>query len=284
MTATDPTQNPLRIAMGDLTFRDTPFPDRVTMLAELGYWGVGFRTGPSAWGLPFLKAGSPEMREVKLRLADTGLKVVDAESIRLSDGQRSAGYDVYLEGAADVGAGHIIVVCDIDDEHRAAEHLARVADDAGQMGLGIVLEYMAYVGINCLAKADRVISLAGRSDVGHLVDMLHLCRAGDDAEGLRRIAPARLRHFQICDAAFVEPGDTESLRLEARFGRRIPGEGALPLFDLVAAMPADAVASVEIPYLHSYPDASDREIAARALEATRKLLVERPGTRGIVHG
>jgi hypothetical protein len=43
------------------------------------------------------------------------------------------------------------------------------------------------------------------------------------------------------------PGDTPALTREARTGRLLPGEGVLPLADLVAALPDGLPLAVEAP-------------------------------------
>ena len=54
---------------------------------------------------------------------------------------------------------------------------------------------------------------------------------------------------QICDAGpdMPGPGDTPALIREARTGRLLPGEGVLPLAELVAALPATLPLAVEAP-------------------------------------
>ena len=55
------------------------------------------------------------------------------------------------------------------------------------------------------------------------------------------------RYAQICDAAAVIPSESGDLIREARTGRLLPGEGALPLRELVAALPAAIPLSIEAP-------------------------------------
>jgi hypothetical protein len=97
-----------------------------------------------------------------------------------------------------------------------------------------------------------------------------ICAAG--AERDLRIAPADvaalprrlLPYVQLCDGPFdpVQPPEDVALT-EARTGRLLPGDGALPLRDLVAALPRDADLAVEAPVaaLAGRPPA---EIARRA--------------------
>ena len=61
--------------------------------------------------------------------------------------------------------------------------------------------------------------------------------------------------------------------IEATFGRRVPGEGDLPLRDFLAALPRDLVVSLEVPMLAK----RDAGIGAKerlepAVKATREML------------
>ena len=79
-----------------------------------------------------------------------------------------------------------------------------------------------------------------------------------------------LPYAQVADAPRASPPAAE-LRAEARTRRLLPGEGDLPLRELIAALPPDAPLSVEAPTarLAALPFA-DR--ARAALAATKALL------------
>jgi sugar phosphate isomerase/epimerase len=52
--------------------------------------------------------------------------------------------------------------------------------------------------------------------------------------------------LQLCDAPAIGPAP-DQLRDESVNRRRYPGDGDLPLDDLLAAVPADIVVEIEIP-------------------------------------
>jgi sugar phosphate isomerase/epimerase len=59
-----------------------------------------------------------------------------------------------------------------------------------------------------------------------------------------------LFHYaQVCDAGpdMPAPTDTPALIREARTGRLLPGEGVLPVADIVKALPADLPLAIEAP-------------------------------------
>jgi hypothetical protein len=63
------------------------------------------------------------------------------------------------------------------------------------------------------------------------------------------VDPALLPYAQICDAGAEMPAPTDAPALirEARTGRLLPGEGVLPLRELVAVLPAGIPLAIEAP-------------------------------------
>ena len=79
------------------------------------------------------------------------------------------------------------------------------------------------------------------------------------------------RYAQICDAVAVIPSESGDLIREARTGRLLPGEGALPLRALVAALPAAIPLAIEAP-VRATAGLPALERARRAYHAMRALL------------
>ena len=88
--------------------------------------------------------------------------------------------------------------------------------------------------------------------------------------------PPYFRYAQICDASadMPGPGDTPALIREARTGRLLPGEGALPLAELVAALPDTLPLAVEAP-CQATAGLSAVERAKRAYQSLSALLQTR---------
>jgi sugar phosphate isomerase/epimerase len=104
-----------------------------------------------------------------------------------------------------------------------------------------------------------------------LIDALHLQRAGGTPAEVAALPGRLLPYAQLCDGPFhpIRPPEDVALT-EARTGRLLPGDGALPLPDLVAALPPDTDLAVEAPVaaLAGRPPA---EIARRAYASLRPL-------------
>jgi sugar phosphate isomerase/epimerase len=94
-----------------------------------------------------------------------------------------------------------------------------------------------------------MVARSRRPNASVLVDALHFSRSGGLPAHIGQVDPALFRYAQLCDAAAEMPGptDTPALIREARTGRLLPGEGALPLRELVAALPAGIPLAIEAP-------------------------------------
>ena len=103
-----------------------------------------------------------------------------------------------------------------------------------------------------------------------LIDALHFSRSGGWPSHIAGIDASLLKYAQICDAVAAIPSEAGDLIREARTGRLLPGEGALPLRDLVA-LPAAIPLSIEAP-VRATAGLSALERAQRAYRAMQALL------------
>jgi sugar phosphate isomerase/epimerase len=113
----------------------------------------------------------------------------------------------------------------------------------------VCLEFAIYTGVRTLAHAANVVARSQRPNASVLVDALHFSRSGGLPAHVAQADPSLFRYAQICDAAadMPGPGDTPALIREARTGRLLPGEGVLPLAELVAALPDSLPLAIEAP-------------------------------------
>ncbi|SFU91125.1 Sugar phosphate isomerase/epimerase [Methylobacterium sp. 174MFSha1.1] len=245
--------------------------DLVRLGARTGCAAVGLRLYPAFPGAPFyaLPAGSDVFREMRRALADEGMRVHDIEFVTLSEDFVPASLAGMLESAAGLGARRLSVCGDDPDRPRLVARFAELCDLAAGFGLGVDLECMAWRQVASLPDAVRVVEAAGRPNGGVLVDALHLARTGGSPEDVRAVPPGLIRHAQLCDAPAEAPRSTDAIIQEARAGRLPPGDGALPLRALVAALPATASLSIEVPITGA--TAPEDHVRAN-LAAARRLL------------
>ena len=191
---------------------------------------------------------TPMLRETRLRLADTGTCVLDVEVLRLRPDSRMDDALRILDAGARLQARGVLVICNDPEEDRLVERFAGVCEAAGERGLQACLEFMIFSSVKTIADAERVLNRAGHPAGAILVDALHLQRSGGTPADVSAIAPERLPYVQLCDGPFqpILPDSAVALT-EARTGRLFPGEGELPLAELLGALPAGASLAVEAP-------------------------------------
>ncbi|HEY3263227.1 MAG TPA: TIM barrel protein [Pseudonocardiaceae bacterium] len=273
------------VGLGHLTLLDVAPPDLVVLAGRAGFEAVGLRAAvasPTEEPWP-MAVGSPMLRETLRRMDDTGVRVADVEIIRLSPETRAADLRGLFETGAELGARFVNVI-DFDPDHRrAADTIAAIAEEAAPFGLRPCIEPMVYSGLKSLADAVTVID---GSAAGIIVDPLHLQRCGDTPADLRRLDPRLLGYFQLCDGMLTEPSglprhhrlprgqpaDVDDAQLEARVARMLPGEGELPLREIIAAVPPDLTVAIEAPNLQLSARLGIPAFLRRARDAAARLL------------
>jgi sugar phosphate isomerase/epimerase len=240
------------ISLAHLTVLDTTPPELVTVAAAAGFRTIGIRltATPSVGAPPYdcLREG-PMLRETLARLADTGVSVLDTEFLRFEPEQPIGIPEGFLEVSARLGATYVLVMSAEPEEARTLERFGELCDRAATYGLRVGLEFAIYTGVRTLAHAAEMVARSKRSNASVLIDALHFSRSGGLPTHVEQVDPALLRYVQICDAGpdIPAPTDTPALIREARTGRLLPGEGVLPLKDLVAALPAGVPLAIEAP-------------------------------------
>lgn len=228
---------------------DVPPLEFVRLSGEIGYAAVGLRLHPAFQSAPFytLRPGSAEMRSVKVALQQAGIAVYDIEFVVIDETFSASELLPVLESAGELGARRLSVCGDDPDKSRFAANLTALAELAAEFGMAVDLEIMPWRRIGTLAAAADAVEATRRTNIGVLIDALHLSRSGAVPADLRSVSKELVRSVQLCDAVAERPSDNAALVAEARGGRLLPGQGALPLQDLLRAVPSDATLSVEVP-------------------------------------
>ena len=241
-----------KIALAHLSILDAPPPVFADAAATAGFDAVTLRFLPatSRDRSYDLNVGSPLFEATRERLEATGLEVIDVEAVRLRPESDIGSLAPVLEASALLGAGHVVVVSSDPDESRTTERFAALCEAASLHGIRPMLEFMVFTPVATIAHALRIVANAGHPAGGVLVDPLHLARSGGTVEEVARAVaadPGRFPYIQLCDAPAGAPGDTRELLEEAIENRLMPGEGSLPLSELLEGLPDGLALSVEIP-------------------------------------
>jgi sugar phosphate isomerase/epimerase len=201
------------------------------------------------------------------------VSVLDTEFLRFEPEHPVGIPEGFLEVSARLGARHVLVMSAEPEEARTLERFCELCDRAAGYGLHVCLEFAIYTGVRTLAHAAEVVARSKRPNASVLIDALHFSRSGGLPAHVAHVDPSLFRYAQICDAGpdMPAPRDTPALIREARTGRLLPGEGVLPLAELVAALPASVPLAIEAP-CRATADLPAVERAKRAYRALSALL------------
>lgn len=215
-------------------------------------------------------AGDAEaVRQVGRRLKDSGITLLDIEAIWLGPATDVETLRLPLEVGASLGARYALVVGNDDDRVRLADNFARLGDMAAGLGMSLMLEFITYCSVGSLRDAQALVAASGRGNAGVLIDTLQFFRSGALPADLDGMPPPLFPYMQICDAPFAAPLTPEARRHEARTDRRLPGQGELPVAELLAHLPRDILLSLEAPTaeLRGLPFVEQGRQAGAALRA-----------------
>ena len=212
------------------------------------------------------------MRTTKVRLAATGIEVLDIELARISPDEDPRDFQRFLEAGAELGARHVITQLPDPDRARKIDRFAQLCEMARPLGLTVDLEFPSWTETPDLREATRVLRAADQPNAGILVDLLHFARSGSSVADLRQL-PAEWFHFaHVCDAPAAVPTTNEGLIHTARFERLFPGEGGIDVHGILAALPAGIPYALEIPRATLVAQVGAKEHARLAIAATRNHL------------
>jgi len=260
-----------RLGVAHLTVLELAPPTLIEFAAQAGYQDVGIRILPAAPGaIHYPLDDAATLRRWRHALAAAGVGVHDVEFVPLTAELRLDDLRRPLALAAELGARRLSVSGDDPDRDRLAERFGALCDIAAEHGLGVDLEFMRFRVVGTLVHALDIVTRAGRTNGRLLVDVLHLHRSGGTAPMLTQVPAHRIGSVQLCDAPARDPGDA-GLVEEAREGRLFPGEGELPLAEILAALPADVPISVEVPTGRSHPGLTAAQRLAASAAAARRL-------------
>lgn len=113
-----------------------------------------------------------------------------------------------------------------------AESFGLLADKAASHGLRCILEFIPVWGIKDLGMAWQILQIADRPNTALAFDFWHYIRGGRDDALLRSIPGDRIAYVQVTDAE-AEPPPGRSLSDDCLFHRLQPGEGALPIKEML---------------------------------------------------
>ena len=229
------------LTLAHLVLGTTP-EETVDAAAAAGFGGVGVRICARRPGEAF--AGKPIVGDVtaakalRRRAADRGIRLSNVSAYQFYPDVTWEQVAPVIDATHALGAPIIVANGFDPDPARFASTFARYCKAADDAGIRIALEFLPYSGVRDLDTAMRVVTDSGASNAGVLLDALHLDRSGGTPRDIARIPPERIVFAQLCDALRgTGARSDEALMQEARTARLPAGEGELPLFDFLDALP-----------------------------------------------
>lgn len=142
-----------------------------------------------------------------------------------------------LDAAALVGAGSVIATT-LETPSlppQAATGLRQLCDLAAERGLRISFEFLPFAAVSTIGSALRLFDAVEADNLGLVLDAWHWFRApgGPDLDAVRAIPPELIDIVQLGDAPAVPEADPVA---ECMYHRLLPGEGAIDIAGMVAAV------------------------------------------------
>lgn len=229
------------------------------------------------------------MADVKALLDDHGLVVADVdcllgwtEGAMPRPGEAMVEIlpeDAYFEVAEALGARSINVTQGFGgalDYVHAAEDLARICHRAAEHGLLVTFEFLPWTGVPDVTACLDLLERTGCDNATMMFDSWHWFRGARDLEALRAVPPERIGSTQFNDAPEKAADD---LAVEAMTARLAPGEGAIPLVDLIRTLDEiGSKAPIGVEVIHARHDSMDpAEVGRTTAAAMRRVLAAARG-------
>ena len=261
-----------------MTVFGMPPVEHVTLAADLGCTHISTGLTALPWKLDrfpswSLRDDAALRRETIAAMRDRGVTISLAEGFAVRPNQDAKDRAAELDLFAELGAEQASGICVEPDLARAFDQFSLLADMTAERGMGYALEFAPPHAINTLETTAAFVESLGKPNMRLVIDAMHFFRTGATIEALAAIDPARIGYFQLCDVPLVST--YPDYYSEACFERLIPGDGELPLAQLIAALPQDLPIGLETPMRTACEDGARlNELVARTVAAARALLGE----------
>lgn len=265
----------MKMSMATVSLGGT-LEDKLVGIAAAGFDGIELLDDD-------LARSSLSAEDVRSRCADLGLAIDLYQPFRGAEGVAPERFPAVVErfrGELEImrrlGTPSILVVSNTDDDadpsrDLSVEQLARLADIAGEYGVSVTFEALAWgTHISRVADARDVIRSADHPNIALVVDTFHLLAGGENVDILDDIPGYSVGYVQVADAPWL----AMDLKLWSRGHRCFPGDGEMDLIGPLAALVGSGYGgplSLEI-FNPDYREQPPGEVARRGALALRGLV------------
>ena len=214
-----------------LTNISCPPPEMIRVAARAGYDAVSLRTIPM--GLPGERpydiAKDPHLlRETRRAAQETGILLHDTENARIAAGVDVQDYEPALAAAAELGIRHILTNIWTPDRSFYTDQFCRLCELAARYEQTVSVEFVTWASVTDLRQVRQL-----------LLVQLH---------ELEECPQSWFHYAHLCDCEAPIPTDEAALIHTGRAERLYPGEGAIPIAEIISRIP-QVVCGVEVPHL-----------------------------------
>lgn len=267
-----------RLALGMLSVFGLPPIEFVDLAAQLGCRHIS----AAVQGMPLVPLGYPPFslrddaalrKDLLAAMSARGVTISLGDGFLVLPGADVSALEPDLDVLAELGVPRINVVSLEPDLSRTFDQFAALTELAAQRTIGTVVEPVPGLTVGDLTTALAARDHVGRSEFRLLIDTMHLVRSGSGAAELVAIDADHIGYAQLNDTTLKPRID--NYMEEAMFERMVPGEGELPLRDILSALPGDIVLEIEVPQRSSaLSGVSPIDRLRPCVEAARRLLAD----------
>jgi sugar phosphate isomerase/epimerase len=270
------------LALEQISVFGLPPVQFVELAADLGCRHITTSLRPSGAYNPHgyakycLREDKALRREMIAAMRDRGISPSLADGIAiLQNIDARSTYAADLDLLKELGVARINVVSLDPDVHRTFDQLSVIVEMAASVGIATVVEFVPIFTIADLATAVAAVRHVGRKDCSVLFDTMHFGRSAAPLGDIAALDPNLIGYIQLCDAKLVPV--TPNYLEEAMYDRLVPGEGELPLGEMLAALPRELIVGLEVPMRgEAEAGVGPRERMGRCVAAARVLLAQLP--------
>ncbi|SPM36809.1 Sugar phosphate isomerase/epimerase [Mycobacterium rhizamassiliense] len=237
------------LAIGFLNGFGLPPVEFVNLTADLGcrYMSIVVQGAPliALDYRPYSLKDEPLRREVLAALRDRGVQISLGDGFLVLPDAEMGAFNADLDVLAELGVPRINVVSLDPDLSRTFDQFAALTELAAQRNIETDVEPVPGLTVGDLSTALAAREHVGRPEFRLLIDTMHLVRSGSGPADLAAVDPEHIGYAQLNDTTLRPRLD--NYMEEAMFERMVPGEGELPLPELLSVLPADVVIEIEVP-------------------------------------
>ncbi|NMD64400.1 MULTISPECIES: sugar phosphate isomerase/epimerase family protein [Rhodococcus] len=254
-----------------------PPVDFVHLAADLGCHHISMKV--AGGGGPYNPYGHPTysmLDDVALRrrfiaaMQDRDVSISLGEGFVVQPFHDLRDEDANLDVMAELGVTRVNAVTMDPDLPRSFDQLATFVEMAAGRGMTTTMEFAKSLTVPDLPTALQAVGHVGRPDFSLLVDTMHSSRSGHGAEDLIMLDHEYVGYIQLSDNTLAQ---RNPVYRDDSIDRCVPGQGELPVVEIVAALPPVPVIGVEAPMRSlAVAGTSAQECARLAVIGARNVL------------